>query len=369
MKRKISVIIVLLLIASSAFLFTGCTNKSVEEARALVDEYYENFRDNDAESIVDMCGDSLLDYLGGARDANVIFGSRIAVLGEGVEYKVTGTSYNKENGAVTVIIDVEATYDRDGETYAESFQMEQIDEDEDMIISDVSLEREKVVDTLPQDFVDAFNAGDMDEAQDLFADAFFNYYTDEDFADFINSYSSVLGKLDTMEITDEYAYCMPVEEDGVLVVQKAYYDAAFENGTASMWMQLCKEDGEIKIYDIYCVPDFLQELVDSYYSALKSGDYESAADLYDESFYDYIEGGREGWIEVMQAVNSYGVFTDSTISYWLYFEYDMEDGSVLHAVTASVSSNFGDTPFYDEITVSVGSDEHLIFDHSIEIDE
>jgi len=184
MKKTISILLTFLLLFAMLFVFTGCSNKKLDECKVAIEEYYENFKDNDADDILDLFDDDFIDYLGGEEDALVIMSSRIAILGEDVEYSIVGTSYNKDGSDIVVVIEVEAQYDRDEETYEEHFQFENINDE--MLITEVSLEREKVIDELPQQFMDAYNEGDEEELPKLFSDSFYNYITQEQLFDLMD---------------------------------------------------------------------------------------------------------------------------------------------------------------------------------------
>ena len=366
MKKTISILSVFIIILTMLFLFAGCSNKSIEESKEAVASYYESFENNDVRGITDLFDDSLIEYLGGEEEAEIIMGSRIAVLGEDVEYSIYATSYSKDNGDIMVVLEAEAEYVRDGETYEEKFQLENIDDK--MVITQVSLEREKVVESLPQRFVEVYNEGDEDSLPGLFADAYYSYFTQDDLYAMMDSFWMALGSVKDIELADEYVYCLDIEEDGVILVQESYYDAEFENGGALLWMELCNEDGEIKIYDIFCIPDLVQNTVDGYYALMEKGDYESAADMYHDAFYN-IENGRAAWIGILKAVSGYGQYLGNEVIYWKYFDTVLEDGTEIPGITAVVNSQFGDTVFRNEITISLDPEDQRILEHIIEINE
>ena len=366
MKKTISILSVFMLILTMLFLFAGCSNKSVEESKEIVAEYYDSFAGNDAKDILDLFDDSFIDYLGGGEDAEIIMASRIAVLGEDLEYNIYGTSYNKDESGVFVIIEVEAEYERDGESYDEKFQLEEIDGE--MLITQVSFDREKVIDELPEKFVKVYNDGDEDALPGLFADAYFDYFGEDYLYSMMDNFWLALGSLEGIELTEEYAYALDME-DGAVLVQEGYYDAEFENGSALIWMELCNEGGEILIYDFFLIPDLVQSTVDEHYAMMQELDYEGVADMYQDVFYEYTDGGRAGWIEILEAVSSYGEYAGNEITYWEYYETELDGGAMFTGISASVNSQFGDTVFYNEITISLDPEDPGIIGHTIEIGE
>jgi hypothetical protein len=177
-----------------------------------------------------------------------------------------------------------------------------------------------------------------------------------------------LGSLEGIELTEEYAYALDME-DGAVLVQEGYYDAEFENGSALIWMELCNEGGEILIYDFFLIPDLVQSTVDEHYAMMQELDYEGVADMYQDVFYEYTDGGRAGWIEILEAVSSYGEYAGNEITYWEYYETELDGGAMFTGISASVNSQFGDTVFYNEITISLDPEDPGIIGHTIEIGE
>lgn len=367
MKKTISILLTFLLLFAMLFVFTGCSNKKLDECKAAIEEYYENFKDNDADDILDLFDDDFIDYLGGEEDALVIMSSRIAILGEDVEYSIVGTSYNKDGSDIMVVIEVEAQYDRDEETYEEHFQFENINDE--MLITEASLEKEKVVEDIPQQFVDAYNQSDTEGLPKLFADAYFNYFTEDELYAMMDNFWLVLGSIEEYELTDEYAWDHDIEEDDVQLVYELYYNIESEKGEAELWIDLCLEDNQIKIYDIMLMPTFVQEKVDKFFGLIEKSDYDEIILMYDDIFFQHSEGGPQDWIDLLQIISEYGTYSWHQIYYWEYYETQLDDGTPIIAVEAYIDSQFGETLFIHDLLILMDTEDHLVAYHSIEIEE
>ncbi len=362
--KKISVVVVVIMLAASLFMFTGCTNKKVEESLAVVDEYYESFMDNDPDDIVDLFSDSLVEYYEGQELTEIVVGSRISTLGEDLEYKIVGSSYNSDDMGVYVIIDAEVTYDRSDETYDESFQLEEIDDE--MIITVVDFERETIIDEIPDAFFEAYNDDDKDAANELFSDRYYTYVSEDVLNAILDEYHYVLGDFEGFTITEEYAFNLVPEGEDVTVVQEAYYDASFENGTAEFYIVLCVEDDEIKIYNMFTTPSFIDDTLSAVFESIGNQNYSLAYVQYDDAFYEMTEGGVDALTATYDTIAAKGEYAGYEIIDWFVYDTQMQNGEPFSGLMVQVNAQYGDTVYYNEIMLTIDFMSPKIYGHYIE---
>ncbi len=249
MIKKISVLLVFVLVVSMAFMFTGCSNKSVEASKAIIDKYYEAYADFDADDTIDLLHEGFIEVFESEEDLKTILLSRMAVFGEIQEYKVVGTSYYKNNGEISVTLDVDVTYKRSEETLMESFDL--VNVGEEMAILEIYHENERPYDDIPTAFFDAYSTDNKDEIADLFSNALYEYITEETLMENLDSIEIAMGKYQEYELAEEWYVYAELEEEDVVGVYEGVYDVSYEDGTIALTIQLCIEDDEIKIYDIF----------------------------------------------------------------------------------------------------------------------
>ena len=366
MKKIIILILAATMLATMVFALSGCANKSVEESRLLLEEYYDLFSDYDAEEIVELFGEDIIDDLGGEDDAIILMLSRIATLGEDVEYEIVGTSYEKNNKNIQVQLNVEATYDRDDKTYEEMFLFENIDDE--MIITGIDLEREDILDSIPKAFFNAYNQEDEEEMLSLFADAYFDEYSEEELYDMLTQIQNALGQYQSHEVYDEYYYYDEYEDEGIVFLYEGYFDVEFEKGSSVFELELCLEDDEIKINFFSVDPKSVIDLVDEYYSNMENLDYDSVLNMYSDTFFDNTDGGVQGWTEVLEAVSSYGDHVGYLIVDWAYEEIIQDDDTLISFYNVYVKAQFGDTIFKNDIYFADEDIQYITY-HSVEIEE
>lgn len=245
MKKKVSVLLVFLMLFVPAALFSGCSNKSVDECKEIMDEYYEAYDDGDADDIIDLFHDDFTDEFDNKDDLEIILMSTITIMGEIDEYKLVGTSYYKNDGETSVVLEYDVTYERSGDTYIEQFEF--LNDGDEMKISAISYENEDVYYDVPDAFFEAYGAGDTDALLDLFSDALFTYITEDELISLFNEVVGVYGSYEDHVLTEEWNYYEIMPEDDVIVVYEETFDVEHEEGNVVFTMQLCVEDDEIKI--------------------------------------------------------------------------------------------------------------------------
>ena len=245
MKKKISVLLVFLMLFVPVILLSGCSNKAVDACKEVMDEYYEAYDDSDSDDIIDLFHDNLIDEFDTKENLEITLMSTITILGEIDEYKLVGTSYYKNSGEVSVVLEYEVTYERSGETYIEQYEF--LNDGDEMKISGISYEIEDVYYDVPDAFFEAYSSGDTDALLDSFSDALFTYITEDELISLFNEVIAVYGSYKEHVLTEEWNYYEIMQEDDVIVVYEETFDVAHEEGNVEFIMQLCIEDDEIKI--------------------------------------------------------------------------------------------------------------------------
>ncbi|MCK5128242.1 MAG: hypothetical protein KAQ68_00205 [Clostridiales bacterium] len=357
------------MLVTMVFSFTGCTSKAVEESKQLLEEYYELFSDHDAEDMIDLFDEDVIDDFGGEEAFVILLLSRIDLLGDDVEYNIVGTSYEKNNKKVEVLLDVEATYDRDDTTYEEQFLLENIDDE--MIITEVYLEREEVLDDMPEDFFDAYNNEDEEDMLGLMSDAFFDIFTEDELYNMLTQAQNALGEYQSHDVNEEYFYHTEYEDKEVVLLYECFYDVTFENGTAEGEIELCLEDDEVKIVFFSIDPTIVLDYIDEYYTKMVNEEFTDLLNMYADFFYENTEGGAQGWAEILDVILTYGDYVDHQVYDWTYEELEMDDGTFIDVYTVFLDAQFGDTTFLNEIQFVDDKimDEQHITSHTIEIGE
>ena len=93
-------------------LTAGCgAIASTDDAKAIVDEYYDAYSDEDFDDIVDLCHSSLIDDAGGEDNLEAALANRFAYYGEVDDYSFTGTSFEASGGVIEYELTVQAEYD------------------------------------------------------------------------------------------------------------------------------------------------------------------------------------------------------------------------------------------------------------------
>jgi hypothetical protein len=232
------------MIMSAIFVFTGCSNEKVDQSKAIIEEYYEECEDYDTEDIIDLFHDDLIDVYSNQEELEIVLKSRIAVLGDIDEYKVSSVSYYKNNGEITVTLDVDVTYKRTGETYVEQFVF--LNDGDDMKISNIYHENEPFYDEITNVFFKAYSDMDEDEIADLFSDSFFTYVTKENLISIFTDIYANFGEYKSHELVEEWYYYEVMTED-VVVIYEGTFNVEHSSGSIKFTMQTCVENDEIKI--------------------------------------------------------------------------------------------------------------------------
>ncbi len=243
--KKLSIMLVLLMLAASVFMFAGCSNKSVDQSKAVVEEFYEAYDDLDANDIIDLFHDNFIDEFDSEDDLEIILMSTITILGEIDDHKLVGTSFYKNNGETSVTLEYDVTYERTDGTYVEQFEL--LNDGEEMKISGISYEIEDVYYDATNAFFKAYGEGNTDELLDLFSDAFYTYITEDEFIALLDEVESSYGSYKNHVLTQEWNYYEVMQEDDVIVVYEEVFDVEHEGGNVEYTIQLCVEDDEIKI--------------------------------------------------------------------------------------------------------------------------
>ena len=110
---------------------------AADDAKALVDEYYDAYSDEDFDDIADLCHTSLIEDAGGAESLSAALANRYAYYGEVEDYSFTGTSFESSGGVTEFELTVQAEYES-GDSLTDSFIL--LKKDGEITITGIDLE-------------------------------------------------------------------------------------------------------------------------------------------------------------------------------------------------------------------------------------
>lgn len=248
MKRNITITAILLLLIISSV--TGCSlANAVDESRVVIQQYYEAFSDEDIEAVVALMHPSLVDNLGGHDEAIEFFSSIRAVHGDVESYE--GSGFETESGSEGSITTLKYnTVYENGNDTTDEFEI--FGEDDLYYISSIDIPTAGTIETLTEDFINAYYSYDAAAVYDLLLQSVKAVEgTKEQVNDLFQAISEYYGKCEELDIADiSVNLYIPVNDD-VYAVCAVLISVDFEKGSEDLVLYLAVHDGELGVVDFY----------------------------------------------------------------------------------------------------------------------
>lgn len=363
MKRNLLLLMLFSLIVAASIGLSGCgTKQAVSDAKIGIDDYYTAFEAKDIDALMACMHQSLIDDLGGNEATQQRLLARMYLLGEPVNYKITNTGFETQNTTTEVNLTVEVLY-KNSETMTEAFTFLTVDEG--CYITGIDFPKEEIIEEVISKYLAAY--GNVEEMAALSNPYALSIQGMNEALAASQKLTSVSGAYVDSEILNRDFRFVPFGEGAANNLFIGKVKANFENLSAIGEIQLSEQDGMIGVNYANFFPEDGVVLFEKYYNKMKAGDIEGVTQLYAPFFYDFIEGGKDAWVqEVLNELASNGDYQSYELTNWSYETVKMPDGTPLDVLAVDALITCTIANIEENFVFNIGDGSGAIVGHYYE---
>lgn len=347
MKKYLWLVVVMLMAA----VLGGCgAGKAIEEAKVMLDDFYDAFSDEDYDEVLEMMHPELIEDIGEESEVQALLGVRRALLGRVDEYTIKNTSFTVSNGITEVTFTVDTEYDN-GEQAEEELTFYTEDDRMQIVAADMPDIEKPVTTEIVQRFFDGMGDGSK------MAAAYLPEAKTDSLDEALDSETKTImewaGAYNGYSLKDEQFVYEPVSGTDAVMVYLGNYQLDFDQFDVDCEIGISYSNDELGVSTAHFTASDVNAICEAYYKAVAEKDVNTLADMYSPVFYDVTQGGREAWVNdlLTPLVNECGAFLSYELNGWEIQVLDLPNGEQSQVFVTTVISEYENLKLNEVLTI------------------